>query len=98
MDNFEPVADLSDDQWERILSINTTSVMRATRRVLPIFLAKGCGNIINVSSIGGLKGAIAGAAYTASKHAVIGLTKNVAFHYGPKRYSLQFHSTWSSSN
>ncbi|HHV15603.1 MAG TPA: SDR family oxidoreductase [Gelria sp.] len=84
MDNFEPVADLSDDQWEEILSINTTSVMRATRRVLPIFLAKGCGNIINVSSIGGLKGAIAGAAYTASKHAVIGLTKNVAFHYAQK--------------
>ncbi|MDD5039271.1 MAG: SDR family oxidoreductase [Dehalococcoidales bacterium] len=84
MDNFEPAADVTDAQWDRILAINTTSVMRATRKVLPIFLAKGAGVIINIASIGGLHGNVAGVAYTASKHAVIGITRNVGFQYATK--------------
>ncbi|MNJ47779.1 Levodione reductase [compost metagenome] len=55
--------------------------MRSTRKVLPIFLEKQRGIIINVASVGGLQGARAGAAYTASKHAVIGFTKNTGFMY-----------------
>jgi len=81
MDNFEPAGDIEDDKWERIFAINTTSVMRSTRKVLPIFLAKEQGVIINVASAGGLYGARAGGAYTASKHAVVGFTKNTGFMY-----------------
>ncbi len=81
MDNFEPAADITDEQWERVLSINTTSVMRATRKALSIFLPKQKGVIINIASIGGLYGARAGAAYTASKHAVVGFTKSTGFMY-----------------
>lgn len=81
MDNMEPPADLTDEQWERIFAVNTTSVMRATRKAAPIFLAKGSGVIINVTSIGGLYGKVAGAAYTASKHAVNGFTRSTAFMY-----------------
>ncbi|WP_203247804.1 SDR family oxidoreductase [Sporosarcina beigongshangi] len=81
MDNFEPAGDIEDDNWERIFAINTTSVMRSTRKVLPIFLAKEQGVIINIASAGGLYGARAGAAYTASKHAVVGFTKNTGFMY-----------------
>jgi NAD(P)-dependent dehydrogenase (short-subunit alcohol dehydrogenase family) len=81
MDNFEPAGDIQDEKWEKIFTINTTSVMRATRKVLPIFLEKQKGVIINVASAGGLQGARAGAAYTASKHAVIGFTKNTGFMY-----------------
>lgn len=84
MDNFEPAADITDEQWERIFAINTTSVMRATRKVMPIFLDKGSGVIINISSAGGLYGSRAGVAYTASKHAVNGFTKNVGFQYSIK--------------
>ena len=84
MDNFEPAADIVDAKWDRIFAINTTSVMRATRKVLPIFLAKGKGVIINISSAGGLYGSRAGAAYTASKHAVVGFTRNVGFQYAQK--------------
>lgn len=84
MDNFDPAADITDELWEKIFTINTTSVMRATRKVLPIFLAKEKGVIINIASVGGLYGKVAGAAYTASKHAVIGLTKNVGFQYAVK--------------
>ncbi|AIQ52703.1 SDR family oxidoreductase [Paenibacillus sp. FSL R7-0331] len=81
MDNFEPAGDIQDDQWDKIFAVNTTSVMRATRKVLPIFLEKKAGVIINIASAGGLFGARAGAAYTASKHAVVGFTKNTGFMY-----------------
>jgi NAD(P)-dependent dehydrogenase (short-subunit alcohol dehydrogenase family) len=81
MDSMEPAGDILDDKWERIFAINTTSVMRATRKVLPIFLEKQKGVIVNIASAGGLHGARAGAAYTASKHAVVGFTKNTGFMY-----------------
>lgn len=84
MDNFEPAGDIQDDNWDRIFAINTTSVMRATRKALPIFLEKESGVIINVASAGGLQGARAGAAYTASKHAVVGFTKNTGYMYAQK--------------
>ncbi|MEK4031219.1 SDR family oxidoreductase [Pseudobacillus sp. FSL P4-0506] len=84
MDNFEPAGDIEDEKWERIFAINTTSVMRATRKALPIFLEKEKGVIINVASAGGVQGARAGAAYTASKHAVVGFTKNTGYMYAQK--------------
>ncbi|MCE3200989.1 SDR family oxidoreductase [Paenibacillus sonchi] len=81
MDNFEPAGDIADADWERIFAVNTTSVMRATRKALTVFLPKEKGVILNVASIGGLFGARAGAAYTASKHAVVGFTKNTGYMY-----------------
>lgn len=81
MDNMAAAGDVTDELWERVFAVNTTSVMRSTRKVLPIFQAKGAGVIINIASIGGLRGSIAGATYTAAKHAVIGFTKNTGFQY-----------------
>ncbi|WP_141234223.1 SDR family NAD(P)-dependent oxidoreductase, partial [Virgibacillus sp. 7505] len=79
MDGFEPIGDISDERWDLLFDVNTKSVMRATRKALPLFLEKGKGVIVNVASSGGLNGAHAGAAYTASKHAVVGLTKNTGY-------------------
>jgi NAD(P)-dependent dehydrogenase (short-subunit alcohol dehydrogenase family) len=84
MDNFEPAGDITNNSWERIFAINTTSVMYSTRKVLPIFLEKNKGVIVNIASAGGLYGARAGGAYTASKHAVVGFTKNTGFMYALK--------------
>ncbi|WP_018756995.1 SDR family oxidoreductase [Paenibacillus terrigena] len=81
MDNMAPVGDVEDDRWDFIFEVNTKAVMRAIRTALPIFQAKGKGVIINTASTGGFSGAHAGAAYTASKHAVVGLTKNTGFMY-----------------
>ena len=81
MDNLEPAGAVTDEDWDRIFKVNVTSVLRTTRKVLPIFLGKGKGNIINIASIGGLTGKVAGCAYTASKYAVIGITKNTGFMY-----------------
>jgi len=84
MGGFEPVGEISDERWDQIFDINTKSVMRAMRKVIPIFLEKEQGVIINTASTGGLNGAHAGATYGASKHAVIGLTKNTGFMYAQK--------------
>lgn len=81
MDDFSPVADVSDAIWNRVMKINVEGPFRAMRAVLNIMLAKKAGVIINIASVGGLYGARAGAAYTASKHALIGLTKNTGYMY-----------------
>lgn len=81
MDNFVPAGDLTDELWERVFAVNTTGPMRTTRKALSIFVPKQSGVIVNVASAGGLFGSRSGAAYTASKHAVVGLTKNVGFQY-----------------
>lgn len=84
MDNFMPAHKVTDELWERVFNINLMGVMRATRKALPIFLEKGEGVIINTASAAGIAGSRAGAAYTASKHAVVGYTKNVGFQYAEK--------------
>jgi len=81
MDGFEPAGDITDEKWELVFDINTKSVIRAIRKAVPIFLEKGKGVIVNTASTGGLNGAHAGVAYTASKHAVVGITKNTGFMY-----------------
>jgi NAD(P)-dependent dehydrogenase (short-subunit alcohol dehydrogenase family) len=84
MDGFLPAAEVDDATWERVFSINVTAPMRLTRAVLPLMLAAESGSIVNVASEASLRGSAAGAAYTASKHAIAGFTKNTAFFYGPK--------------
>jgi len=81
MDGFLPPAEVDDQTWEQVFAVNVTSMMRLTRAVLPIMLAAGGGAIVNVSSEASLRGSAAGVAYTASKHAVNGLTKSTAFFY-----------------
>lgn len=84
MDGFEPVADITDERWDLIFDVNTKGVMRSMRKAIPLFLKQGAGVIVNISSTGGLNGAHAGATYGASKHAVVGLTKNTGYMYAQK--------------
>ena len=81
MDNFEPVGDCPDSTWNKVMNINLNGVYYAMNAAVPHMLKAGKGSIINVASIGGLFGARAGAAYTTSKHAVIGLSKNTGYMY-----------------
>lgn len=81
MDDFTPVAEVTDELWRRVLGTNLDGVFHGCRQAVQAMLPQGSGSIINIASIGGLQGGRAGAAYTASKHAVIGLTKNVAYVY-----------------
>lgn len=81
MDDFLPVDLVSDEHWNRIMGVNVNGVFYACRLALPIMLEQGKGVIVNISSVGGLNGSRAGFAYTASKHAVIGMSKNIGFMY-----------------
>lgn len=81
MDNFLPAHEVTDEVWDRVLAVNTTGTLRAIRKVLPIFMDKKQGSIINVASVAGVAGARGGVSYTASKHAVVGMTKSVGFQY-----------------
>jgi NAD(P)-dependent dehydrogenase (short-subunit alcohol dehydrogenase family) len=84
MDHFVPVGEIDDDLWARVLDVNLTAPMRLCRALLPLMTARGGGSIVNVASVAGLGGSGAGVAYTASKHAVLGLTKHIAFTYSPQ--------------
>jgi NAD(P)-dependent dehydrogenase (short-subunit alcohol dehydrogenase family) len=84
MDDMSGVGDISDEMYDKVFDINVRSTLFAMRKAVKYFEEVGGGVIINVASIGGLHGGIAGATYTASKHAVIGLTKNTAFMYALK--------------
>ena len=84
MDYMQGVAELSDDVWRRVLSINLDGPMFTSRRALQHMLTHGSGSIVNTASTAGIHGGAAGAAYTASKHALVGLTRNTAWMYATR--------------
>ncbi len=82
MDEFVPVGDLTNELWHKIITVNLEGPMFAMRKAVQVMCGQeNGGNIVNVASIGGVRGCRAGAAYTASKHALVGMTKNTAYMY-----------------
>lgn len=75
--------DTSPEAWRRVLEVNVTGAYNACRCVLPGMLERKRGAIINISSVWGLYGGSCEAAYSASKSALIGLTKALAREAGP---------------
>ncbi len=84
MDDFSPAGEVDENMLQKVIDINLTGPVKAIKRAINIMLPKGKGCIINIASIGGLAGARAGVAYTASKFGLIGVTKNTAFLYAKK--------------
>ncbi|MCC3298607.1 SDR family NAD(P)-dependent oxidoreductase [Arthrobacter caoxuetaonis] len=80
-DDFSPLHEVSDAMWQKIFAVNVDGLVRLTRAVLPGMLEARKGTIVNVTSEAGLRGSASGVAYTASKHAVVGITKSAAFMY-----------------
>lgn len=74
-------ADIAFDAWQRVLAVNLTGVWQCMRHEIRHMLAAGGGSIVNNASIAGLVGLPGQAAYTASKHGVVGLTKSAAADY-----------------
>ena len=81
MDDMSPLHEVSDAIWQRVFAVNVDGMFRLTRAVLPAMLAAHRGSIVNIASEAALRGSAAGLAYTASKHAVVGITKSTAFMY-----------------
>ncbi|MER5951160.1 SDR family NAD(P)-dependent oxidoreductase [Streptomyces sp. NPDC001904] len=84
MDSMSAVADVTDAEWERLLRINLTAPFLLSRAVVPHMLDAGRGAIVFTASEAALRGSAAGAAYTAAKHGIVGLTRSIAVMYRGK--------------
>jgi NAD(P)-dependent dehydrogenase (short-subunit alcohol dehydrogenase family) len=73
-----PLVETSDEEWQRMLDLNLTAPFRTIRRALPGMTEAGWGRVVVVASIAGKQGAARIAAYSASKHGVIGLVRSGA--------------------
>jgi NAD(P)-dependent dehydrogenase (short-subunit alcohol dehydrogenase family) len=80
-DRFRGVDECSDEEWAHNLALYVTAPFAACRSAIPHMREVGGGLIVNVASTAGWSGGTAGAAYTASKHALVGLSKNIAAMY-----------------
>lgn len=80
---YAPFTDTSPEMWERTFSVNCTGAYNMIRAALPGMLSRHAGVIVNVSSVWGVYGGSCEAAYSASKSALIGLTKALARELGP---------------
>jgi NAD(P)-dependent dehydrogenase (short-subunit alcohol dehydrogenase family) len=74
--------------WERLFAVNLTGTYLCTRAAVADMLKSGYGRIVNIASIAGLRGAAYVSAYTASKHAVVGLTRALALEYATRNLTV----------
>nr|BAW27600.1 putative short-chain dehydrogenase [Aspergillus stellatus] len=81
MDNNQSADSVVDNVWDRCIAVNLTAPVKLMRQVLPVMREQKSGSIVNVASKAALSGAVSGVAYTASKHGLIGVTKNVAWRF-----------------
>jgi NAD(P)-dependent dehydrogenase (short-subunit alcohol dehydrogenase family) len=81
--NPKALVDFDDDFWDLTLMVNLTAPYLLTKLVLPSMMERGWGRIINISSIAGRIGSEHGAAYGASKHGLLGLTRSTAVEGAP---------------
>ena len=78
---IKPAADVTEEEWNRIIDIDLRGVFLCMKHEIPLMLKQGGGAIVNTSSGAGIKGFKGGAAYVAAKHGVVGLTKAAALDY-----------------
>ncbi len=81
LDDYLPAADTPDEVWDRVLGVNLRGVFNTCRALIPQMLESGNGAIVNVASTAALVGGNGGAAYTTSKHAIVGFTRQLCFDY-----------------
>ena len=82
IDSFRPAHEISTDEWHRNIAVNLTGPFLMSRAVIPDMLGRSQGIIINTASISSFSAAGGGPAYTAAKHGVLCLTRQLTFDYG----------------
>jgi NAD(P)-dependent dehydrogenase (short-subunit alcohol dehydrogenase family) len=80
---FHAAAEAGEQEWERSFRVSLLGAQRFIAAVLPYMVRQRAGSILNISSVQGLVGGRDSAAYTSVKHGLIGLTRSVAYDYGP---------------
>ncbi|HEU4439051.1 MAG TPA: SDR family NAD(P)-dependent oxidoreductase [Methylomirabilota bacterium] len=88
LDGYFNVDETDDTVWDRVLAINLTGVFHGCKRALREMLPRGRGRIVNMASVAGLNGTGGGAAYVASKHGVVGLTRQMAVTYSARGITI----------
>lgn len=79
---LKPVHEVSEESWDFVMGVDMKGVFLCSKYVIPTMLAKGKGVIINIASVSGFLASATGVEYTAAKHGVTGLTKQLAYDYG----------------
>jgi len=74
--------DYASDEFEKVVSVNLNGVFYGMRHVLKVMKEQGYGSIVNTASVGGIRGVGNQSGYAASKHGVVGLTRNSGIEYG----------------
>lgn len=82
--DFKATLEIEEDEWDKVLDTNLKGIYLLTNAVMPQMLDREKGTIINIASIGGKIAGVGDAAYIASKHGVIGYTKQLTFDYADK--------------
>ena len=83
--SLDGIAGIDDARWQRVLAVNLSGPFFLCRAVIPSMVERGGGAIVNVSSLAGRsKSALGGLAYSSSKAGLLGLTRHLAFDYGPR--------------
>ena len=82
LDSYRPAHEVSLDEWNEVMAANATGPFLMAKYAIPHMLKQGKGGIINIASTASFSAAGGGSASTASKHAVMGLTRQLCFEYG----------------
>lgn len=83
LSHFGLFQDTDEETWQRLFDVNVTGAYRCIRAVLPDMLSRKAGNIINITSVWGFRGASCETAYSATKAALVGLTRSLAAELAP---------------
>lgn len=78
----EPICDMSNEDWERIINVDLTGPMYAIRKAVSVMINQQAGgNIVTIASVAGIKGCRSSVQYTVAKHGLIGLCEHTAYTY-----------------
>jgi len=82
---WKPIVDTTEDEWDRVLAVNAKSMFLHCRAAIPVLERQGGGSIVSTASISGVVGLPAQSAYSASKGAIVQLTRQLAIECAPAR-------------
>ncbi len=84
LDEYVGLIDTDEEMFDQVIALNLKAPFIATKEVLPIFVEKGKGVVINLGSQGSKFAGVGGTSYVTSKHALVGFNKQLAYDYGEK--------------
>ena len=82
--SMSPLLEVTDEEWQKVFAVNVDSALYLTQLVAPVMKEKGKGSIVNTCSVASFGAHHGFAAYVTSKHAMMGLTKSIAWELGPE--------------